>query len=256
VCEGRIRRRVYDLLEVVNPDDVAGLVVKKALLALIVLNVLGMVLGTVASIRAAVGPALRAFDVASVLVFTVEYVLRIWSASAGGYRGFGGRLRFALRPYMVFDLLAIAPFWIPFVGVDLRVLRIVRIFRVFRILRVARYSQALQTFGRVLLRTKEQLAVTFGFGFIVLLIAATLLHYAEGHLQPEHFGSIPQAMWWGVVTLTTVGYGDAFPVTLVGKILASIIAIVGIGMFAMPAGILGSAFVAEYGDGRAEDRTE
>src|SRR5690606_1703563 len=128
---------------------------------------------------------------------------------------------------------------------DLRVFRSVRLVRVFRIAKLARYSEALRMFGRVIARKREELLTVLLVAFVLLLIASTLMYYIEGDVHPKGFGSIPETMWWGIATLTTVGYGDVYPVTPPGKVLGAIIAVLGIGLFALPTGILGAAFVED-----------
>ena len=145
----------------------------------------------------------------------------------------------------VIDLLAILPFYLPLLSLDFRFLRIVRLVRVFRIAKLGRYSKAVQTLGRVFRAKAAQLAIATSFILMLLVIASSLMYYAEHDDQPEQFSSIPASMWWGVTTLTTVGYGDVIPVTGLGKVIASIMAILGIGMFALPTGILGAGFVEE-----------
>jgi voltage-gated potassium channel len=124
-------------------------------------------------------------------------------------------------------------------------LRMLRIMRIMRLAKLGRYSDSLQTLGRVVAGKKEQLISTVFILVILLIIASCLMYYAENETQPDHFSSIPAAMWWAVTTLTTVGYGDVFPLTTVGKLLGSVIAVLGIGMFALPTGILGAGFVEE-----------
>lgn len=229
------------------PGDRASRAFQIFILSLISLNVLALILESVEEIRAVAGTWFRVFEIVSVIIFTVEYAFRLWActASPAYSQRLRGRLRFARTPFAVMDLLAILPFYLPFTGLDMRFIRAVRLFRVFRIMKVARYSSALQTLGRVCKRTKEQLVTTLCVLCVLLVLAASLMYHAEHAAQPEAFSSIPAAMWWGVATLTTVGYGDVYPVTTIGKILASVIAILGIGMFALPTGILGAAFVEE-----------
>lgn len=164
-----------------------------------------------------------------------------------------GRIRFALTPWLLVDLAAILPSLLPFVGLDLRVLRLLRVFRLVRVLKLGRSTGAIEIIGAVLTRTQEELLITLGFVGVLILISASLMHAAEAEAQPEVFGSIPDAMWWAVVTLTTVGYGDAFPVTPVGRVIAGCIAILGIGLVGMPAGILGAGFMQEM-EGRKRKR--
>jgi voltage-gated potassium channel len=137
-------------------------------------------------------------------------------------------------------------------GADLRSLRVLRFARIFRIAKLARYSEALRSIGRVLEAKREELIVTFLAGAMLLVVSATVMYFAENAAQPEAFSSIPASIWWGVATLTTVGYGDVYPVTAVGRLIGSFVAVLGVGMFALPAGILGSGFLDELQKERAE----
>ena len=253
-----IRRRVWEIVEVARPGDRPSWIFDVAIRALIALNVIGVVLETIPSVMATAGTWLRAFDTFSVMVFTVEYVLRLWGAREDPrYRGVVlGRLRFAVTPLAVIDLLAVLPFWLPVLGVDLRAIRGVRLFRLFRILKIARYSRALQTFGRVFRRKAEELVLTFALVGFLLLIASLLLYYAEHDAQPDVFSSVPAAMWWGIVTLTTVGYGDVYPITVAGRVLGGVFALSAVLLIALPTAILGAGFVEELDARKAGRKLE
>lgn len=216
-------------------------------MSLIGLNVLAMVLESIARVKAVAPRAFLVVEYASVGIFTVEYLLRLWSRVEGpGYNGaVRGRLRFAITPMALIDLLAIAPFYLPFTRMDLRFVRLVRMMRIFRIAKLGRYSRSLQIMQQVMLAKKEQLISTTFILMLLLIIAASLLYFTENGAQPEVFSSIPAALWWAVVTLTTVGYGEIFPVTVLGKVIGSVVAILGIAVFALPTGILGAGFVEE-----------
>jgi voltage-gated potassium channel len=154
-----------------------------------------------------------------------------------------GRIRFALTPLALIDLLAILPFYFPlFLPIDLRFIRALRLFRLFRIFKLTRYSDALKKLGGVVILKKEELLISVMIVLVILFFASTLMYFIEGETQPETFSSVPKSLWWGVVTLTTVGYGDVYPVTPLGKVLGAVIAFLGVGMFALPAGILASGF--------------
>jgi voltage-gated potassium channel len=239
------RRRIFEMLEVGAPDDRPSRRVDGLLLSLIALNVIALVLESVASIERRFGALLRWFEIVSVAVFSVEYALRLWVCTLRpGYHGkIGGRLRFALSPLALVDLLAVLPFYLPFLGVDLRFFRSLRLFRIFRIAKLSRYSASMRRLGSAFRSKKEELAISLFVLVLLLLSSSSLMYFVEQEAQPEVFSSIPASMWWGVATLTTVGYGDSYPVTQVGKLLGSIIAILGIGMFALPTSILGAAFV-------------
>jgi len=205
------------------------------LVALIVLNVAASVVGTVAEVEARFGRELAVFETFSVAVFTAEYVVRLWAARR--------RLRYALSPLALIDLIAILPFYLPFLGVDLRSTRAFRLLRLFRMAKVARYVRAVHVFGEVARAKREELVIAAAVMGILLICASSVIFYAEHDAQPQAFSSIPASMWWSVATLTTVGYGDVFPVTPLGRLVAGVVAVLGVGFFALPTAILGAGFV-------------
>jgi len=218
------------------------------MVCLILLNVTVVILETVRGIHAIFLWEFFIIDLVSVIIFTIEYILRLWVCTL--YEEYShpitGRLRFAFTPYMIIDGLAILPFYIPFIiPIDLRFLRILRLFRILRILKLGRYSDAVNTFHRILTRKKEQLLLALSLLLIVMVLASALMYDAEHTAQPEVFASIPHAMWWALVTLATVGYGDVYPVTDMGKILSGVVVIVGIMIFALPTAIFAAGFVEE-----------
>ncbi|MCB1865518.1 MAG: ion transporter [Chromatiales bacterium] len=240
------RKRTWEMLSAASAGDRPSRFVDMAIIALIVANVAAVIVGSIPDVEAAWAGPLWAFEVFSVTVFTLEYLLRLWScAEDPRFAGPRGRWRFAARPMQIIDLLAIVPFYLPFLGVDARVARIFRLFRLIRILKIARYSRAFRMIGRVFVSRREELVLTSITLVFLLLISATLMYYAEHDAQPEAFSSIPATLWWAVVTLTTVGYGDTYPITLLGKVFGGLIASIGIGMVALPAGIISSGFVEQ-----------
>ena len=245
---GRIRRRTFELFEP-NLGGRIGYRLDWAIMLLIVLNVVAVILETVDTLALAYGSFFYWFEVASVIVFSVEYVARVWSAvEKEGYTGpITGRLSFASKPLLVVDLVAILPFYLALGGVntDLRFLRALRLVRLFRLLKLARYSSALQSLGDVFADKKEKLVLAFFMNGLLLVVASSVMYYIEHPQQPEAFSSIPKAFWWGVATLTTVGYGDVHPITPVGQFVGGVIAMLGIGLFALPASILASGFIEQ-----------
>ncbi len=245
---GRIKKRVYEILDKALADDVPSRIFDIFIINLIILNVFAVVLETVEDLSIRYGPLFEAFEIFSVAIFTVEYLLRLWSCTSDPQFSHPviGRLRYSTSFFALVDLIAIAPFYLPMlIPMDLRFLRALRMARIFRLLKLGRYSSSIQTMGRVLRKKKEELLVLIFVMLLALVVSSSLMYFCEYESQPEAFSSIPAAMWWGVATLTTVGYGDIYPVTLLGKILGTVIAILGIGLFAVPAGILGSGFVEE-----------
>ena len=253
---GALRRRTREIVEIAGPGDRPSRAFDLGIRALILLNVLAVILETVPELEAAAGGLFAGFETFSVAVFSVEYLARVWSSvESPRYAASGplaGRLRFAATPLALIDLLAVLPSLLPMLGFDLRLLRGVRLFRLVRILKLSRYSRSLQTLGRVFRRAREQLVLTLSGVAFVLLLASSAMYYAEHTVQPEQFSSIPEAMWWGVVTLTTLGYGDVYPVTLLGRIMGGVFALSGILLIALPTAILGAAFVEEMAE---DDRT-
>lgn len=239
------RYRVWTLVEAAEPGDRASRLFDVIIITLIVLNILAVILETVPSLHARFATGFRVFEAVSVLVFSCEYALRIWSCVEDQRfsRPLSGRLRFALHPLPLFDLVAILPFFLTFTTLDLRTLRALRILRLATILKTARYIRAFRHFSAALDRKKEELTLATGLMFVLLIIASAVMFFAEHDAQPEKFSSIPASMWWAVATLTTVGYGDIYPVTIVGKIAGAVIAVMGIGFFTLPTAILSAGLV-------------
>lgn len=242
-----LRESTWRILAVAEPGDKGSRAFDIFILGLIFANVMAVIVGTVGSIYEPWARFFDGFELFSVVVFTAEYVARLWSCVTDKrYRGGArGRLRFARQPLSIVDLVAFLPFYLPFVGIDLRFVRMFRIVRILRLAKVGRYYSSLTLIRDTAKARKEGLVLSFVILLALLLIAATGIYYCEHEAQPERFSSIPSSLWWSVVTLTTVGYGDAYPVTAVGKFFASLVAILGIGMFALPTGILGAGFVEE-----------
>jgi len=219
-----------------------------ALVNLILLNVLAVILETMDGLSTKYAIGFKWFEIISTLIFTVEYVLRLWScvSEEGHKKPLIGRLKFIATPLSIFDLLSILPFYIPlFFAADLGMLRLFRLFRIFKI---ARYIESLKKITLVLRQKKAELCTSFGIMVFLLIFASSVLYCVENSAQPDAFSSIPAAMWWGVATLTTVGYGDIYPITILGKCAAALFSIIGIGAFGLPAGILASGLMQLSGE--------
>ena len=244
---GRAKRRTHEILEVASPEDRMSRAVQVCILLLIVLNLAALMVETMEPVYWRWRETLLAFEAFSVAVFTIEYGLRIWSCTESeSLRGpILGRIKFALTPLALIDFVAIAPFYLPFIGFDLVFMRAFRLIRLMRVLKLGRYSSALRSIGAVIRAKKEELATVVFFMLILLVVASSLMYEVEHTTQPDKFPSIPATMWWGVMTLTTVGYGDVYPVTPLGQFLASVVAVLGIGLFALPTGVLGSGFLEQ-----------
>ncbi len=242
-----LRARLYHILEAGKTSDRASLIFDLSITSLIIANVVAFSLETVPAIEAVYGGHLELFNIVSVAVFTVEYLVRIWVCTEHGpYRRLSpvrARWRFVRTPMMIVDLLAIAPFYLAFFfAIDLRVLRVFRLLRFFKL---ARYSPALMSLSRVLWLERRALAAALIVMSGALLVSSTLLYFIEREAQPEAFGSVPAAMWWSIATLTTVGYGDVVPITAAGRMIGGLVMLLGLGMFALPIGIIATGFSQE-----------
>jgi voltage-gated potassium channel len=249
----RLKQRIFHIIEVAKPGEEASRVFDIFMLTLISLNVLAVMLETVDYIAAAYLSYIHIFDVLSVGVFSVEYGLRLWTCTLDNryHTAVGGRIRYSLTPLALVDLFAILPFYIPFlIPLDLRFIRILRLLRIGRVLKMGRYSESIQTFERVFSRKKEELLMSLFLILILLVLCSSVMYLAENEIQPDKFGSIPEAMWWGVVTLATVGYGDVYPMTTVGKFVGGIVALLGVAVYALPTGILAAGFAEELHEKR------
>src|SRR3569832_245269 len=243
----RARQRLYAVLEQGSGNERLGEVIAGGLICLVVVTLAATVLESVPRWGTAYRRVFDAFEYAALVVFSVEYAVRLWTAVEHPlWRRFGAAgsaLRFATSPAGLIDLAAVAPFWLMFlVAADFKALLVLRLIRFFKL---TRYSPAMRSLLDALYSERRALIGCFVILCGATLMAAALLHLAEGAAQPDKFGTIPDAMWWAVVTLGTVGYGDAAPITVAGRLVASLTIWVGLLMVALPVGIVASAFANE-----------
>jgi voltage-gated potassium channel len=253
------KKKVHGLLhpEIVG-DKHWDKVINVFIIVLIVLNVLAVIIETVEPIHNKYADFFYYFDLVSVIIFTIEYVLRVWSSNhEEKYKhSFWGRLKYMVSPGALIDLAAILPSILAyFIGIkfDLRELRILRLLRVLRLFRLTAYTESVHMIANVFKKRKNELMLSFILALFLIIISACIIYFAE-HLHPENkerFNSIPATLWWAVVTLTTTGYGDMYPMTAIGKTMASIIMLTGIAFFAIPAGILAAGFQEEFRKNKA-----
>ena len=242
-----LRHHVYAALEREDGSGLVGVLSNRAVLMLVVVTLAATVMESVPSYAQAYAVPLTIIEWAATAVFTVEYAARVWTAAEHPplrhHGAFYGRLRYIVSAHGFVDLIAVLPFWLTIASAnDLRVLLVLRLMRFFKL---TRYSPAMRSLLDALYRERRALA-----GCVVILagtalIAAALMHLAEIHAQPDKFGTIPDALWWAIVTLGTVGYGDAVPVTLAGRLIAGVTIFAGLLMVALPVGIVASAFADE-----------
>ncbi|MCC5943577.1 MAG: ion transporter [Bernardetiaceae bacterium] len=241
------KRKIFDIIE----SDTKGYLPSRIFDYFIITLILCSVVATIVeSFEHEVGHHnqwLYYFEVFTITIFTTEYLLRLWTADLyyPNKPYLQAIFKRMMQPMLIIDLVAIIPFFLPLVmTVDLRFLRVLRTFRLLRIFKLQRYSRALDVVWRVLNAKKHELGATLFLAFILLIMSSTIMYYVESDENPE-FSNILRAFWWTIVTLTTVGYGDVVPVTWLGKIISSFIAVIGIGIVALPTGILSSGFLYE-----------
>ena len=244
-----IKKHVYLLLHPDEGDTRWDKIINTFLISVIVLNVLAVILETVDSIHKQYKEFFTNFDTVSVIIFSIEYTLRVWSANYHDkYKhSIKGRLKYFFSLGAMIDLIAILPWYLQALsgGFDLRILRIFRLIRILRLFRLTAYTKSAQMILNVFRKRFNELMLSFILTFFLIVIASCLVYFAE-HQQPDtKFTSIPATIWWSVVTLTTVGYGEMVPVTLLGKAFSIIIMLSGVALLALPAGIITTGFLEE-----------
>ena len=217
------------------------------LIVLITLTAVSITLESVNAYEVKYFRQFHSFEIFTITFFSIEYIIRIWTITEEPkYKHpLWGRLRYAISVKGLIDLLAILPFYLTFLPFDLRFLRLFRLLKIFKILKIVRYIKALHTIKQVFKVKREELWVSMSFVLIMLIVASTFMYYIESEAQPDKFASIPETMWWAAVTLTSVGYGDVYPITGLGKLFGGFISILGIALVGLPAAILAAGFVEE-----------
>ena len=253
-----LKKRVFEVISKAESGDRLSHIFDGTIMSLIILSVVSIVLESYESIAARYIVVFRVFEDITVFVFTVEYLLRIWTADLLYPEAKHPYFKY-IRSFMaIVDLAAILPFFLPFVSVDLRFLRMIRLLRLFRLLRVlkfGRYFEALNVVIKVIKRSAAQLIISIILCAFVMLFSAIIMYSVENPVQPEQFPNVISSLWWAICTLTTVGYGDVYPITHLGRFFAAVISLVGIGIIAIPTGIIAAGFSSVINE-RAESRTE
>jgi voltage-gated potassium channel len=252
-----LRKRIFEIIEKGDKNDSQSRYFDIFIMGLIILSVSSIIVESFDSAVTKYGIYLNRFEIFSIIIFSIEYMLRIFTAdfacpSSSKFKSF---LLYITSPMAIIDLLAILPMYLPMlIAVDLRILRILRLTRLLRVFKLNRYTHSLSILNRVLKKEKDQLIVTIFITSLLLLIASSIMYYLEHDIQPESFPNIISSLWWAIATLTTVGYGDIYPVTALGRMLSGVIAILGIGLVAMPTGIISAGFLSEIDKTPDEDK--
>ena len=241
-----MKKRIWEILETHEPDDRVSKYFDFFVILLVTLNVAAFILETEKDIYNEYNQFFEIFELVAVVIFTIEYLLRLITCNSDPeYKSKYGRIKYLFTPLAIVDFLAIAPYFITALAIDSRIFRILRLFRILRILQSFRYSKALNRLLLVIEARSQELISSVFLLLCLLTITSTGIYFTEYEAQPEKFSSILSSMWWSVATLTTVGYGDVYPITALGKLFGSLSAVFGVGLFAIPTGILASGFSSD-----------
>lgn len=240
----KIKHRVFEIIETASTFDTASKIFDIFIITLIILNTISVIVATF-EIPEWLSRLLSVFENISITVFTLEYILRVWTADLKNLdmKPFKARLRYMVSFMALIDLLSILPFYIPFIiPIDLRVLRTLRIIRMFRLFKLNRYTTALADVAYVFKSKAYQLLSSMFVVLLLMIISSIIMYNFEYAAQPEVFSNAFSSFWWAIATITTVGYGDIYPITIPGKIISAVIALLGVALVAVPTGIISAGF--------------
>lgn len=242
-----LRLKTYQLLESETSSSTSAKIVTWFLIILIITNVAATIAASERDYFSLYKDTFILFETTSLLIFSIEYLMRVWcSVESKKYNNkprFKSRINYIFTPMALIDLMAILPFIIAlFFALDLRALRLIR---VLRLLKITHYFKGFDIFATVIIKESRSIMAAMIVMFFLIIIAASIMQFIEGKAQPEQFGSIMQSFWWAVVTMTTVGYGDVIPITTTGKVISTFIMLIGVGLVALPAGMLAGRFGEE-----------
>ncbi len=252
-----MKTKIYKIISADDKGYLPSKIFDIIIMILIVESIISVILSTFSNIPTTISGIISNLEMLSIIIFTVEYLLRIWTSDLlyPEYGKIKSRVKYIFSFMALVDLFAILPFYIPFItNVDLRMLRLLRLIRMIRIFKLNRYTTSLSVISNVLIRKKEQLISSVFVVFILMLISSILMYYFEHDAQPDVFENAFSGLWWAIATLTTVGYGDIYPITFLGKIISAVIALLGIGMVAVPTGIISAGFSEELEEQKNEDK--
>lgn len=242
-----LKQRIFVLLDERDTDKNGwNRIINTFIIILILASVTSIILESFQPLHDTYADTFYYFELFTVVIFSTEYILRIWIADLRypNLKPVAARTKFIFSAMGIVDLLAILPFYLPlFLAIDMRFVRLLRVLRLLRILKLKRHSKALTIVANVLSEKRSELFVTVLVTAILLLLSATVMYNIEHDVQPENFPDIITTLWWAVATLTTVGYGDVYPITGWGRFVGGIIALIGVGLVALPTGIISASFI-------------
>jgi voltage-gated potassium channel len=251
------REKIFLIIDNESKSTLKSQIFDSVIMFLIVLSILSIIVESFHTTSIKYHHELYLLELSTIVVFTVEYLLRIFTADLK-YKSenlsYGQSVfRFITSSNGIVDLIAVLPFYVPFfVALDLRFIRIVKITRLLRVLKLGSLSSSIGTVSSILIEKKSELTLTLFVTFILLLVSSTIMFNLENEYQPEQFPNIIATFWWAIATLTTVGYGDVYPVTGWGRLVSGVIAVLGIGLVALPTGIISSAFIEQFSEKESE----
>jgi len=241
------KKRIYELVEIADKEDRLSRFVDGFIISLIIINIIAMVAESYTHFNSQNHLWLKRLEIFTISVFSIEYILRIWTAKLKYPRARHAIQRYIFSPMAIVDLLSILPFYLSLcLSYDLSYFLILRLFRILHVLKLHRYFDGINLIAVVLRKKSRELVAAVMLIFILLVIGSILMYYIESPVQPDKFPNIPTAFWWAVETLTTVGYGDIYPITGWGQFVSGVIAFLGVGLVALPTGILSSGFLKEF----------
>ncbi|MCT4660568.1 MAG: ion transporter [Tissierellales bacterium] len=251
-----MKQRIFEIIYLGKENDKESTFFDRMIVTLILLNALAIFLSSFESINSEYDTELRYFEIISISIFSLEYLARVWTSDLR-FKNVG-KLKamrlYIFSPMAIIDLAAILPFYLPMlIPLDLRFLRMLRLTRLIRIAKLNRYMTSMNLIGRILKREKELLIVTVSIIILLIFSASTLMYYVENPVQPEAFPNIAASFWWAIITITPIGYAPITPITLTGRIISGTLAVLGIGLVALPTGIISSGFMQEFREKNAAE---
>lgn len=252
----KLQKRVFEIIQSANEGDIVSRIFDLFIMLLIIINSFSIMVDTF-QLPSSVKTTIQVIDISTSIIFSIEYLLRIWTAPLlyPDKSALDARLRYVVSFIAIIDLLAILPFYLPMIiPFNLKSLRLLRITRLLRIFKMNRYTNALYKVFAVFKAKSSQLISSMLVVLMLIVLASILMFNVENAAQPEAFRNIFDSMWWAIATFTTVGYGDIYPITVLGKILSAIIAFLGIGLVAVPTGIISAGFVEQIEKTEIEEK--
>ena len=240
------KQRLYEIIEKDSSDSIANKIFNYSLVGLILLNVLVLICETIPEVNNHYFHYFHYFDFISVIIFTIEYIARIYISALThpASSKIKSAYKYIFSGYGIIDLISVLPFFIPFIiHTDLRFVKILRLTRFLRLLKIGRHNNSLNLIWRVVAEKKSELFITGFITVLILFVASFMIYFAESEAQPDKFPNILHGFWWAIATLTTVGYGDVYPITPIGKVISGVIAVLGIGLVALPTGLVSAGFM-------------